>query len=174
VDIGEAIIKYLPTSERFYCLASELVRFFVYLLADASSSPHEIPQFSYLSVIENEPPGYIGQAEPKLRHLRITSSRRFADCISGATDREAALREPWTAAGRAGSTAAGSPGRSLRREIDIVFHGRPPASVQEVVRGLFLRDMVDVLWSGCGYNDFCLWCRFDVTPLDPAMFWYAG
>jgi hypothetical protein len=48
---------------------------------------------------------------------------------------------------------------------------RPHNDIRDAVRGLFVRNMVDVRFSGVGYGDFMLWCRFELTPLDPVVFW---
>jgi hypothetical protein len=166
VDIGEAAIKLLPTSDRFYNIGSFLVFALVQLLVDGgeklSFTPDEPP--SEMDEASQEYlPHYLADQLDTLRDLRLNSPSRFADCIADATNREKSLKDPHTA------SAAARP--DVIDKIDKVLHGRPPAFVHNVVRSLFVRELVDIRVAGCGYTDFCLWCRFDCTPLDPAMFW---
>jgi hypothetical protein len=59
----------------------------------------------------------------------------------------------------------------LMNAVAIALEARPHNDIKDAVRGLFIQNMVDVRFSGIGYGDFMLWCRFEVTPLDPVMFW---
>jgi hypothetical protein len=166
VDIGEAAIKLLPTSDRFYNIASYLVFAFVQLLVDGGeklSFTPAMPPSEMDDESDQHLPHYLADQLDTLRGLRLSSSSRFANCIADATNRESILKNP-----QATSVVAGP---DVIFKIDKILNGRPPDYVHDVVRSLFVRELVDVRVAGCGYSDFCLWCRFDCTPLDPALFW---
>jgi hypothetical protein len=63
------------------------------------------------------------------------------------------------------------PYRSFWQEFYCMFDEQPRRDVLEAVQGLFLRNLVDVRESCVGYGDFLVWCEFEVTPLDPILFW---
>ena len=44
-------------------------------------------------------------------------------------------------------------------------------TIRTAIRGLFLKNLVDVRALGFGYGDCLQMCRFDMTPLDPLLFW---
>ena len=46
----------------------------------------------------------------------------------------------------------------------------PIQDVVDLVRSLFVRDLVDVRQCGCGYGDFLVWCGLETLPLDPLLF----
>jgi hypothetical protein len=48
---------------------------------------------------------------------------------------------------------------------------QPSRDVQDVVKGLFRRDLVDLYVSGCGYGDFLCWCNLPISP-EPLLFDY--
>jgi hypothetical protein len=60
---------------------------------------------------------------------------------------------------------------SLWQEFYFIFDEEPRRDVLEAVRGLFLRNLVDVRESCVGYGDFLVWCEYEITPLDPILFW---
>lgn len=43
--------------------------------------------------------------------------------------------------------------------------------VRDVVRGLFVRGMVDIRMTGLGHGDFLVWAGYEIDPFDPALFW---
>lgn len=51
---------------------------------------------------------------------------------------------------------------------------KPPIAILDAVRGLFVKNLVDVEHAGLAYGDFVLWCGYDVLPLDPFLFWYVS
>lgn len=210
VDVGEAVIKYLPASDRFYPVASSIPSMFCCLLAETelplfqtgdetyptngpvdSENVSEAEEESGDDVASDEnpdevddddeddddedgedegPPDYWAQRDPNLGKLRLCTESRFADCIAKASQLDLLRRDP-SLSDNAGAIISLSP---LATRIIKSLLGRPPSEIHQVVRGLFVRDMVNVRDAGCGYGDFCLWCRFDdeCTPLDPALFWY--
>lgn len=50
---------------------------------------------------------------------------------------------------------------------------QPPRDVQDLVKGLFRRDLVDLNISGCGYGDFLCWCHLPIQP-EPLLFDYVS
>eukprot|EP00577_Skeletonema_sp_RCC1716_P005416 CAMPEP_0113387256 /NCGR_PEP_ID=MMETSP0013_2-20120614/8439_1 /TAXON_ID=2843 ORGANISM="Skeletonema costatum, Strain 1716" /NCGR_SAMPLE_ID=MMETSP0013_2 /ASSEMBLY_ACC=CAM_ASM_000158 /LENGTH=765 /DNA_ID=CAMNT_0000270139 /DNA_START=1 /DNA_END=2294 /DNA_ORIENTATION=+ /assembly_acc=CAM_ASM_000158 len=57
------------------------------------------------------------------------------------------------------------------REQFIGFH--PPRDVQDLVKGLFRRDLVDLNIAGCGYGDFLCWLHLPIQP-EPLLFDYTS
>lgn len=55
-----------------------------------------------------------------------------------------------------------------------IFLSAPPQDLLNVVRGLFLRQMVDTSYSGCGYGDFHLLCHLPITPFDPLLYEHSA
>ena len=49
--------------------------------------------------------------------------------------------------------------------------GRPPQYILDVVRGLYVSDMVCLHLAKVGYVDFLVQCRYEVHPLDYALLW---
>ena len=114
---------------------------------------------------------YFGRKDSTLQ--RITCLARLSDVITQATQRELALRQfNEISKPTAETDTAPSNARQLKwNTVQQICGGRPPDEVRQVVRALFVRDLVDMRQSGCGYTDFLIWTRFDVTPLDPCTFW---
>ena len=50
---------------------------------------------------------------------------------------------------------------------------QPSRDVQDLVKGLFRRDLVDLNISGCGYGDFLCWCNLPIQP-EPLLFDYIS
>jgi hypothetical protein len=160
VDIGEACILFLPASDRFYTLASVVVRNMCSILAD---SVEPLVQPTDEGIIE--PDEYFGIKDSALNSRRMCVSSRLADCITDATELLRNLEPTKPPDSR-------NPRDILLHEIRQVCCARPPSDVRDAVRGLFVREMVDVREAGLGYSDFLVWCRYqyDVTPLDPVIF----
>jgi hypothetical protein len=60
----------------------------------------------------------------------------------------------------------------LRQHFLARFITHPPQElVRTAIRGLFLKNLIDVRAVGFGYGDCVLMCRMDVNPLDPVLFW---
>jgi hypothetical protein len=62
----------------------------------------------------------------------------------------------------------------MRDDFVEIFHHRPKQDVLDAVRGLFLRNLVDVRVSAVGYGDFLVLCDYEITPLDPMLDWYVS
>jgi hypothetical protein len=60
--------------------------------------------------------------------------------------------------------------RHLRGEFEKFFCSTPKQDVLEAVRGLFLRNLINIDQSRVGYGDFLMLCDFEVTALDPLLF----
>jgi hypothetical protein len=162
VDIGEAYMLYLPNSERFYTLASGVVRNIASLLADTENPiVQPVDQDSDSdNDSEEESCNYVGFNDPKLHDKRLICYNRFADCITDATRREKAYR-----------ALTNNTQNDLCTLVTAACAGRPHPDIRDVVRGLFVRDSVDVREAGFGYSDFLLWCRFEYDIcLDPVIF----
>lgn len=67
-------------------------------------------------------------------------------------------------------TCASDPIYNLNRRWEDSGILTPDKDVQDVVRSLFLRDLVDLSVSKCGYGDWLVWCKLRVNPLDPLLF----
>ena len=50
-----------------------------------------------------------------------------------------------------------------------VMEQRPTQEVQDVVRALFLRDLIDIRASGFGWGDWCIWLGLPLSP-EPLLF----
>jgi hypothetical protein len=51
-----------------------------------------------------------------------------------------------------------------------IFLSPPSTELQNVVKGLFLSQLVDVDYSGCGYGDFLVWCRLPIHIHEPMLY----
>lgn len=154
VSVAELTVQLLPESERFYpiasCLVSSLFR---------SISLHEV------DVGENA--RYFGLNCPTLRDIRLISPLRYADSITDAMGRKRVRF-----AGRSAAPLEVDPSTSfLLEKFESQFEQEPPNDVLTAVQGLYLRNLVDVRYAGLGYGDFLMWCRYEITPLDPILFW---
>ncbi len=54
--------------------------------------------------------------------------------------------------------------------INEVFLSPPSRELQLVVKTLFLSQLVDVDFSGCGYGDFLVWCRLPIHIYEPMLY----
>lgn len=141
VEIGRLVLLLLPGSERFYPIASAVVKAFAMAYMD------ETPAI----------PGYMG----RYRDDRLILPMRYSASLTQRHARKAQAN-----------------GEALQQNSDVglvhvVLSERPPSAVVQVVKYLFLRDLVDHRVSGMGYGDFLLWCGLEITALDPLLFWYV-
>jgi hypothetical protein len=58
----------------------------------------------------------------------------------------------------------------VRNEFDTFFTCTPRQDILDAVRGLFLRNLVNIHLSRVGYGDFLMLCDYEVSPLDPLLF----
>ena len=58
--------------------------------------------------------------------------------------------------------------------VQEIFLSPPPQDLLNVTRGLFLRQMVETSYSGCGYGDFHILCHLPITPFDPLLYEHSA
>ena len=165
VSMAESSVHILPENERFYAIASCLVRALFQSVGnldmpDLNSGFGEI-EYSELDYLAH-------RNESPLKNSRLSVPFRYAACISNSTKLKCAFIVEQRSLV---DTSDMDPVDRLLHEFRLSFRKEPPADVRNVVRGLFLRNLVDVRSLGFGYGDFLLWCRFDISPLDPLLYW---
>ena len=168
VSIANSAIQILPEGERYYGIASELVlalcrcmrkeEYFISFL-DGIDEYQNYKTFGYIST------GSDGQGgDERLRPLRYT------ECITNST---ANMMEKRLHRQQYQLQPKGTMG-FMRDDFFDIFHRRPKQDVLDAVRGLFLRNLVDIRVSAVGYGDFLVLCDFAITPLDPMLDWYVS
>jgi hypothetical protein len=162
VDIGEASVLLLPCNTRFFRLASCLVKSLCRSLVDTGCNflNDELMEGGEFS---EQNTGYVAHGQKELFESRLSSPLRFTAGISEATAKFQSLPKA--------TVAHTNSHDQLMNAVEIALEARPHNDMRDAVRGLFIRNMVDVRFSGIGYGDFMLWCRFEITPLDPVIFW---
>ena len=148
VDIGERIITKLPTNSTTSLLGGAVVR----ALLEAHL---EISIVS--SVDENE----LYFAQSGNNDLRsVIDPLRYADSIANASENYARCRSTSYQKG------------SDNMNPDIISHviNRISQDVHDIVKALFIRDLVDLRISGFGYGDFCVWLGLPISPREPHLF----
>jgi hypothetical protein len=105
--------------------------------------------------IRGDYPSYLGSETL----LSLIDPRRYCDSIVNATVNAHAKRLQMANI----SSKYGANVCSLKQDV--------VEDVRDVVRALFISDMVDIRESGLGYGDFLVWTGFEINPLDPALFW---
>lgn len=159
IHIGEITVQLLPENERFYPIASEIVKSLYY----AVTVVEQVDEIFSDDLPSSESFPYLGSSSRHF-HQRLCSSQRFSDQIENATEYNTKLLK------KPKLPSNSSIQQKLTAEIDFLRLGRPPCNVQRVVKALFARDLVNVRLSRMGYGDFLLWCRFEVTLEDPLMY----
>ena len=143
VDIGERILLRLPTNWCNRQLGGLIVRSLLY--AYNMNGPIDTTDSAC----------YLAHNDNGSKMMRsVIDPLRYADAVT------MAKTHPLVASHR-NST-------SVRAEL---IGLQPSRDVQDVVKGLFRRDLVDLNVSGCGYGDFLCWCNLPVTP-EPLLFDY--
>ena len=146
VDIGERCLLRLPTNNQSRQIRG-LVEAYV-----GSSHRTEKALLSYLGT----------ETGTGLRS--IIDPLRYADAVANSSNNP--LLDP-----------SHSHGRNLNGEHSIKHWGnrsnQPPKDVQDIVKALFMRDLVDLQISGCGYGDFLSWCNLPIHP-EPLLFDYIS
>jgi hypothetical protein len=158
VDIGEASIQRLQPTRRTMLLCSLIVRALV--------QAHLDPIHSAASC--SPPTGYIGLESLELEAMRLISPKRYANSVTQATDR--ILREVERSKKEAQTSSAESRVDVVKGRLERFLQERPSGDVKDVVRDLFVRDMVSVQHAGCGYGDFLVWFGFQIQPYDSILF----
>jgi hypothetical protein len=162
VDIGEASVQILPCNARFFRLAGCLVKSLCRALVDTGGDFLN-DQLVETGEFSEHTTGYLAHAHKDLFDLRLSAPLRFTEGITKATAKFQSLPNA--------TFTHESTRNQLLHAVKIAVEGRPDNDIRDVVRGLFIRNLVDVRTSGVGYGDFMLWCRFEVTPLDPILYW---
>jgi hypothetical protein len=148
VEIGELTLEILPVnSENFDEIGSEIVK----NLACAFIPQATLPDRRSLATNDYLKPSSLPS---------LISPGRYLNCVADATERWKRREESRRVMELGGKDA-----------IACVLDVSRPDDVREVVRALFVRNMVDTRQSGLGYGDFLIWCGYDVNPLDPVIFW---
>eukprot|EP00977_Amphora_coffeiformis_P005556 scaffold1170_cov174-Amphora_coffeaeformis.AAC.40 len=143
-SIANGIVTLLPPVERFYGMASGVI----FDLA-VSLIGHEY------DVADS----YMGVEHEEL--ASISSPFRFADNVRQAATIRAQRSFP--------TRDCHSVREKVLNQCRQIVLGRPPDEIRDVVRKIFLRDMVHLQDTWFGYGDFLIWCRFEVDPLDPVL-----
>jgi hypothetical protein len=162
VHIGEMSIEILPESERFYPVASEIVKSTYYALT-VVESVEEL--FSHILPISGVSP-YLGSL-PRHHDKRLICPLRFSDVIENAT---AIYNNIPNITPKNGQCSCRD---HLLQTSDIVLRGRPPSACHKIVKALFVRDLVDVRQARLGYADFLLWCRYEISLEDSLLYRYV-
>lgn len=162
VDIGEASVQILPCNARFFRLAGCLVKSLCRALVDTGGDFLN-DQLVETGEFSEHTTGYLAHVHKDLFDLRLSAPLRFTEGITKATAKFQSLPNA--------TFTHESTRNQLLHAVKIAVEGRPDNDIRDVVRGLFIRNLVDVRTSGVGYGDFMLWCRFEVTPLDPILYW---
>jgi hypothetical protein len=163
VDIGEASVLILPCNARFFRQASCLVRSLCRALVETGANFLEDDLVETGVYSEQHNTFYLAHAQMELFESRLSSPLRFTAGISEATSKFQSFPKA--------TISHTNEFDQFMNTVAIAVNARPHNDIRDAVRGLFVRNMVDVRFSGLGYGDFMLWCRFEVTPLDPVLFW---
>jgi hypothetical protein len=164
VSIANSTVQLLPESERFYGIASLLVQSLCRCLCKKEySNAWDQGAHQYTAMVW-------GQFDVP-SSLRLISPLRYANCITTSTAVMLEQRAHRNTL-RLEAEVMG-PIHSIHQEFLVFFEQQPRLNVLEAVRGLFLRNLVDVRISCLGYGDFLVWCQYDISPLDPVLFWYV-
>lgn len=147
VAIGEASLIFLPSSDRFDKIANVIAS----ALGETCASRHFLNQPDWQLKTQ-----YTGLRSSKLTvsENRLASPFRFADCIDGKSLIDNVNEKIQD---------------SLFLSIDRFFGGNCHPDIKDVVRGLFVKQVVDVREVGFGYGDFLVWCGYEVIP-DPVLY----
>lgn len=139
VDIGERIMLKLLPNKGT-CLLGGMV-------ARALLEVHL--KSDILETIDHDPIYVAQNGNPHLRSM--IDPLRYANAISNA------FANPYLGP------------RSSRKTNGSTRNMRPSHEVQDIVRALFLRDLIDIRASGFGWGDWCIWLGLPLS-LDPLLF----
>ena len=148
VDIGERIVFNLPANNQTCLLGGTVVRALL-----------EIHLESEVVSEIDEDQLYVAQ-NANIRFRSIIDPLRYADAISNAS-----------------TNTSFNPDCSRKKSSDLVnpelissYIDQPSQDVQDVVKALFVRDIVDLRISGFGWGDFSVWFRLPISPCEPHIF----
>jgi len=148
VAIGEYTIRRLPPNTRTAELGGTIVRAIV--LGSIDGDPSKSGNTDYVG------DGIIGYEDKNL-----ICPTRLADAVLNADE---ILRRP---------TESFPESASIETIAKAILGGVLPQDAQDVVRGMFIRDLVDVRVAGFGYIDFLVWCGLPIIPMDPLLYDHA-
>ena len=168
VNIAHSVIQILPEGERYYGIASEVV------LSLCRCMRKEEHFESFLGGIDKysayQTVGYISMEEHGKGGTERLLPLRYAECITNST-----LNMMEKRLHRLQNKLQPQDSMEFTRYAFLeIFHGRPKQDVLDAVRGLFLRNLVDIRVSAVGYGDFLVLCDYEITPLDPMLDWYVS
>ena len=152
IDVGERILFRLPNSSHSRQLGGMVVRGLVESYIDHND----------ISSISDTPLSYLARESDSDSILRsLIDPLRYADAVANA------MSNPFVAPNcSSDSNMSHEPSEKL---IEV----QPPEDVQDIVKALFMRDLVDLHISGCGYGDFLSWCHLPISP-EPLLFDYIS
>ena len=157
VDIGERILLRLPTNSSTCRLGGMIVRGLLEAYLESNG----------LSCKENVSMHYLAHDEGS--NLRsMIDPLRYADAVSNSSE------NPLLDTSREFSVSL--PGKHNITTTSFIakfIQSQPPKDVQDIVKALFMRDLVDLKISGCGYGDFLSWCHLPIAP-EPLLFDYVS
>ncbi|KAL9181415.1 hypothetical protein ACHAXT_010220 [Thalassiosira profunda] len=151
VDIGERCLLRLPVNKQGRQLGGMVVRGLVEAYADSDRLTADRP-LAYLAE----------RMDGRLRS--VIDPLRYGDAVTDAASNP--LLDP----SRKRVLNEIGEQRTVEQLIGLF---QPPRDAQDVVRGLFMRDLVDLKVSGCGYGDFLTWCHLPLSP-EPLLFDYVS
>lgn len=153
VGIGRSTLRFLPADEYTAGLGGILIRT---LVAAFINEPIDAsPQGTYVVKDSN---------------LSLIEPKRYSDMIVGASQLQQRRYKD------AQTFLEGCDMEKIETNplVGPIFLSDPPQDVLNVVRGLFLRQIVDVSSSGCGYGDFHVLCHLHITPFDPLLYEHSA
>ena len=150
VDIGERVLFRLPNNPHGRQLGGMVVRGLV----------ESFVGWDNFSMKAQRPLSYLARGTESLRS--IVDPLRYADAVTKSSNNP--LLDPCR--GRRCKTTG-------KLCIGDVIGTQPTKDVIDTVKGLFMRDLVDLQVSGCGYGDFLSWCHLPISP-EPLLFNYAS
>jgi len=166
VSIANSAIQILPQNERFYDLAGALVFAIVQCV---SQFDIKVEEGGFEKVEDSENDYFVNRHE-YLKDNRLIRPFRYANHISCSTSLKRDRIEQQRLLESDRLTLSVSE-RMQRDFVEWHSYAKPPDAILFALRGLYLRNLIDVRSCEFGYGDCLVLCRFDVTPHDPLLFW---
>jgi hypothetical protein len=164
-SIGNGVLELLPTSKSFASLGGYIVAACINAYARTETS--QVDSLFGCRLAEHRYGAkhrYLGAISPILKSDRSLVPDRYAKRILNATSYHQ-------------ERCVGTDDPSLSRRERLarcclrIRDGQPPQDVQDMVRGLYVRDLACTAYSRAGYGDFLAWTRCAIHPLDPVLYW---
>jgi len=140
VDIGERCLLRLPTNHSSRSICGMIVRGLVESFVGSDN-------------FSDKPLSYLAPEGTDSSLRSVIDPLRYADAVANASSNP--LLDP-SRSRRANITG--------NQSIEQLIGLQPPKDVQDIVKALFMRDLVDMQVSGCGYGDFLVWCHLPISP----------